>query len=128
MVANAEELTQDLTKAFDASSAFSTYNTKREPYVILVNGKRVTLKTGRNVWSGIGAAKNAMRNHLHYLFWTARKADNKKYEVLDQDGKKSYQAYRLAVRKAEDDWIARHVVYIPLSTYSIAEAKRKSAQ
>lgn len=126
MAVNAEELAQDIIKAISAANAFTTYNTKREPYVILVNGKRVTLKSGRNVWSGIGAAKNALRNHLHYLFWNARKADNKKYEVLDQNGKKSYQAYGSMVKATEDEWISKHVVYVSLSVYSIAEAKRKA--
>ncbi len=127
MVADVKELEDDINIAFNDNKAFPTYKTKREPYVILVNGKRVTLRTGRNTWSGPGAAKNAMRNHLQHLFWKYRAANKKEYDLGVTDMYK-YQAVQNKIREFEDEWISMHVVYISLKEYSIAASKRTGVE
>lgn len=122
MDANIDELNQDLYNIFNAKNAFKKFKGK-DLYIILVNGKRVTLKTGRNVWSGIGGAKIAMRYHLNYLFWSFRKVNKKEYQVSDESGKATYLSFLKVIKESEDEWISKHVVYIPLSIYSVAALK-----
>lgn len=71
---------------------FNIPKSKKTAYVILVDGQRVKLSSGKYVWNGIGAAKSALTNHLYY-------------------------SYRTFGREDVDNWVAQHITFIPLSQY-----------
>lgn len=48
------------------SFIFSKIITKSS-FIILVNDKRATLRSGKSVWSTLGHAKSALRNHIKSL-------------------------------------------------------------
>lgn len=58
----------------------------RQPTGIALDGKLVAMKNGKKVWPGVGAAKNALRNHIthcHYYY-----ADEQKiYDTLMATGR-----------------------------------------
>ena len=41
---------------------------KKQPYRIRIEGLFARVGSGKQIWFGIGAAKNAVRNHLEVLF------------------------------------------------------------
>ena len=64
------------------SFIFSKIITKSS-FIILVNDKRATLRSGKSVWSTLGHAKSALRNHIKnicYLNFNNR--SNELYEYL----------------------------------------------
>jgi hypothetical protein len=63
------------------SFTFSKIITKSS-FIILVNGKRATLRSGKSVWSTIGHAKSALKNHLGSYYWYTL-GQNKKNEMYD---------------------------------------------
>ena len=49
----------------------------KSSFIILVNGKRATLRSGKSVWSTLGHAKSALRNHIKTMCYynLSRKSD-----------------------------------------------------
>ncbi len=116
---------QAVTNALNSSDAFTKCNdTKpKELYVILVNGKRVYMRSGKMVWTGTGPAKNALRTHIHNLLYHMKVNYD---HILDEDGRKDYVAERDATKEAEDEWIEKHVVFMPFTEYMTIQKKRST--
>lgn len=73
---------------------FNIPKSKKVAYIILVDGKRVKLSSGKYVWNGIGAAKSALTNHLQGIKY-ATGCDWNDFEK----------------------YITEHVIFMPLSQY-----------
>jgi len=123
MDAEKKKLKRDMLKSFNAADAFKKHDDDDKSYVILVNGKRVVLTTGKNVWANLGAAKNSMRNHLRVLFWKFRSDNKRFYNMLDQNFKSNYGIFKLKMKELEDEWISKHVSYVPISKYLVTANK-----
>jgi hypothetical protein len=61
------ELTEEEVEKL-ALSSFLTKNSDPEAWVILLNGRMITLKSGKTVWSKKQYASSALTNHLHRTF------------------------------------------------------------
>ncbi|KKL65460.1 hypothetical protein LCGC14_2154770 [marine sediment metagenome] len=121
-----DKLIQAVKDALGSSDSFEQYDSvSKEQYVILINGKRVRMRSGKTVWNGKGPAKSALRNHITHVLWR-NKVDCNNYMITDQDGGKDYGAVRDIIKVAEDEWIDKYVVFMPLAEYIDFQRKRSA--
>ena len=121
-----DKLIQAVKDALGSSDSFEQYDSvSKEQYVILINGKRVRMRSGKTVWNGKGPAKSALRNHITHVLWR-NKVDCNNYMITDQDGGKDYGAVRDTIKVAEDEWIDKYVVFMPLAEYIDFQRKRSA--
>jgi hypothetical protein len=120
-----DKLKQAVTDVLNSQGAFEKCNDvkPKELYVVLVNGKRVRMRSGKMVWNGKGPAKTALRNHMHNLEWRNKTINNLKMIDLN-NGNIDYMATREAIKEAEDEWIEKHVVFMPFADYMLIQRKR----
>lgn len=121
-----DKLKRAVKNALSSDKAFDQYNSiskVKEQYVILVNGKRVSVRSGKVVWNGRGPAKSALRNHIQHILWQ-KKIDYRSFTILDANGDKDYRAVDIATKAAENEWIDKHVVFMPLEKYIAIQKKR----
>ena len=90
-------------------------------YVILVNGKRIQLSSGKNSWNGLGAAKTALKYAIRSKLFRIRN----KLGVMNDDGTRDYMATNAAFNGAIDEWIDKHVAFVPFDDYMKSRKKRK---
>ena len=122
---DASEIKQKIFDSLNSPKAFEQFDSIQKEkvlYVILVNGKRVQMNSGKNVWNGIGPAKSALRNHLYALTSMYSKPE---YKIYDEDGKVNYELTRKVIKEAEDEWMKKHVVFMPFDKYMAVRRKRK---
>jgi hypothetical protein len=62
---------------------------KKQPHRVKCNGKYIITESKKTVWPSIGAAKNAVRNHLN----TSRELDNWFKSLLMKDPAIKYDYY-----------------------------------
>lgn len=120
-----DKLKQAITNALNSQDAFEKCDDikPKELYVILVNGKRVKMRSGKMVWNSKGPAKSALRNHMYGLMWK-KKINYNDFAIYNKDGTKDYTLINNTIREAEDEWIDKHVVFMPFSEYMSVQRKR----
>jgi len=91
-----------LDRLLQNSFEFNIQASKKVAYIILIDGQRAKLRSGKYVWNGLGAAKSALTNHLHDT----------------TTGHRSGYDYK-AFQQKLDDWVKQHVVFMPLSEFEL---------
>lgn len=81
-----------------------------DKYVILVNQKRVVLKSGKSIWNSKGSAKCALKYHLNRLI-------DDKVRLKWADVKSSTWPIRQVREKLLDDWVKKNVEIIKYKDY-----------
>jgi len=122
---DAKEIKQKIIDSLNSPEAFEEFDSIQKSkvmYVILVNGKRVSMRSGKNVWNGIGPAKSALRNHMCDFSNIFR---HNEYKIYDENGKANYHESQKIVKEAEDEWVKNHVVFMPFDKYMAVRRKRK---
>lgn len=117
MTSNKEQIKKQAIKCLDNINFSPCTKKTRELYVVLINGKRVSLN-GKNAWRGIGAARSVLNGYLKSFL---RKAIS--LEILPE----AYRTREEAITEAVEEWASKHVVLVPFSKYVIAEQKRQEA-
>jgi len=86
----------------------------KDTFVILVRGKRIITRSGKSVWSSIGAAKNAFNNHLD----SATKISRLYWDIDDkfEDSDIVFNSYEIAI-KYKKEWISENVSFITMKDY-----------
>lgn len=69
MIETPDELFDWLPSTFEDVS-------KKQVFVLIVQGKRVKVRSGKSMWSSKGAAKNALNHHLSCVPYSFRKRDS----------------------------------------------------
>lgn len=100
------ELDDVLQSSFD----YHIPKSKKIAYIILIDGQRAKLRSGKYVWNGLGAAKSALTNHLHDSTYQFRV-------------KEDYRTFQLRLK----DWIEKHVIFMPLTEFeaNVANLQRE---
>ena len=119
-------MTEEEEKAFKAHiisylnnegiTSFAEYEKISNSFVMLLRGKRVKVRSGKNIWNSLGAAKNALRCHLESITY-------KNYALFDKYGKADWNATNETKRKAEDEWIANNIRFVSLQEYLALKQK-----
>lgn len=88
-----------------------------DAYVVLIRGKRATLRSGKSLWKSKGAAKSALRHHLNSMQYGVDCYVAS--DELDNHGspKKNYTLERELIRQTEDEWITKNTIVMPLSKW-----------
>jgi len=124
MAKTLDQIKSNIITILNSEGAFPELTKDKDMYVILVNGKRLKTFSGKSVWPSIGAAKNALNNHL-YALYADRKFHLSNHKIHNEDGVLEYNRMKQAKTDAENEWIKQHVVFVPFDQYMIARKKRK---
>ena len=103
-------------------ASFSEVDINKKAFVILVNGKRVKVRTGKSVWTTTGAAKNALTNHLYYLYNSPEIYSDPK---INEDYKLRNEAIKEA-KLAAKEWIEQNISVVSVGEYEATQAKLKN--
>ena len=119
-----KELKKLVIDALNSPSAFTkcTDTKNKELFIILVNGKRVVMRSGKKVWNGKGPAKSALRNHINEPLHM-NKIGQGKNSIKLPNGNTDYSTTRSIIREAEDEWMEKHVVIMPFSEWFALQKK-----
>ena len=90
-------------------------------HIILVNGIRIKIGT-KSFWSNKSAAKSALRNYLSKIRYNSIASINDK--VIDDNGLESYNITYKTYIEAEDEWIEKHVTFVPFEYCIINKLKK----
>jgi hypothetical protein len=104
-------------------SEFKIHSDKKEAHVILVDGKRIITRSGKSEWPSIRAAKSALRYHLNSIQYKNKKEAG---TVSDAEFTGSFLLTSKAIKEAENEWIANHVVFLPLRLYHPPVTKNRN--
>lgn len=99
--------------------SFEEVDVDKKAFIILLNGKRVKVRTGKSVWNSSGAAKNAINNHVSYMH---NYADI--YNVDFKDREERYAAESEA-KKAIKEWIEGNIKVVSVGEFENSQAKLK---
>lgn len=120
-MSNTDELTKKILKVLNDPNSFENYDDQKGMFVVLVNGKRVKMSSGKNIWTSTGAAKNALRCHMDNLIY--KKIINN--FIQREDGSRDYKTSAEIVKNIQSEWINKHVNVIPFNSYLIVRSKIK---
>ena len=98
----------ELDKQF-RDSFYGIDDNKNKAFVILVNGKRVKLRSNKAIWTSTGAAKNALNNHLNSLSYSYAYGERKEF------------------KEAMKDWIKHNINVVSIAEYEQIQSQLKKA-
>jgi hypothetical protein len=102
---------------------FDCLKTNKNHFVILVDGKRIRTCSGKSIWTGLGAAKSALRNHMKHIY-SSNNFTLSDYKVYNEHGILNGTLMTQALREAEEEWIKQHVLFMPFSRYILIQKKK----
>ena len=88
--------------------------------VIMVNGRRVELSSGKKLWQSIGAAKAAIKNHIKYFCHFFAGND---FYLYDSLGKPDHTLTKKTTDEAMNEWVEKHVRFVPYEEYVMLKNK-----
>lgn len=99
--------------------SFEEVDVDKKAFIVLMNGKRIKVRTGKSVWSTSGAAKNAVNNHVSYLHNYAGI-----YNDSFSDREDRYSATAEA-KQAIKEWIEHNIKVVSVGEFENSQAKLK---